>query len=79
MAANTYFGTGKMTKIYLGTINILKVYLGINLVFGGVVPPAPPLVQQIYTDFDLDLQAFKPATNNVYTDFDLDLQTIKGL
>ena len=76
--AKTYFGTGLMTKIYLGAVEIAKVYYGTALVFvNSVVPPqpSPAIVQQVYTDFNLDLQAYQ-RNNNVYTDFSIGLQAI---
>lgn len=79
--AKTYFGQGLMTKIFLGATEIVKVYFGSNLVYvNTVVPPAPTpaLRQQVYSDFDLVLQAGENA-NNIYTDFNLDLQVIKGI
>ena len=79
MAVNTYFGTGKMTKIYLGNVEITKIYYYTDLVYTSFVPPSPPFVQQIYTDFDLDLQVMKIPNNNVYTDFDIVLQGIKNI
>jgi hypothetical protein len=78
--AKTYFGTGLMTKIYLGAVEIAKVYYGTALVFvNSVVPPSPSpdLVQQVYTDFNLNLQVYQKPDNNVYTDFDISLQVIK--
>jgi hypothetical protein len=76
MAVNTYFGTGKMTAIYLGAVEIMKIYLGSALVYTSTIPPPatkisyinfdldlqalPKNNNNVYTDFNLDLQPMKP-------------------
>lgn len=65
MAVNTYFGTGKMTKIYLGNVEITKIYHNTDLVYTSFIPPSP----QIYEDFYVADAVSKNANNNYDTNF----------
>jgi hypothetical protein len=64
--------------VYIGAQSIGKIYIGSTLVFGGFVPPtpSPAIVQQVYDDFEVVLQAYQKPNNNVYTDFNIGLQAI---
>ena len=69
-------GNISIGAVYIGAQAIGKIYIGSTLVFSSFTPPSPPIVQQVYDDFTLVLQAYQKPENNVYTDFNIGLQAI---
>ena len=76
MAVNTYFGSGKMTKIYLGSTEITKIYHYTDLVYTSIVVPA---ISVSYINFDINLQVLPKNNDNVYVKHNQDLQLMKPI
>lgn len=70
-------GNTGIGAVFIGTQAIGKIFIGSQLVFSSAPPtPSPAIVQQVYTDFTVVLQAYQKPVNNTYTNFKIGLQTI---